>query len=396
MSTKITKDALNKLFNKAQKTEQEKAIVKTTDSRFLQMLPGNTYKVRLLFLPTKNRQTPFIETKLHRHYNPNFKSYTEVICPTSEYLDGNAGFEKCPICSMLSTIWKQVELGDKEARKIYDANKRVTKNYAVVYVVKDPVESENNQTGKFKILRYGWDLQKVLDRFVMGKAVKGKPVLDEDEIVGFDAFDVDEGRDFIITVARTEVTTPNGKINFNSYGGSFSTKKTAVNVKLDDLPKIFKELKFDEDFLIPSDPDKLNEFYKNYVIGSSNKVIKELDIDEEDNIIANDDKLEELEEDKEDKLDDDLLSDNFENKNIEDNTSNIIEDELLDDDLLSDDEDEDEEDDISNNVEKINTKEIKTKKSIKKNIKSSKIDKKDIIEDMELSDDDDFDFSFED
>lgn len=269
-----TKTTLRDLFAKAQKNEQSKVTTSHQDERFLVLKPGRRYRVRLLFSPTEKRSGPFIETKIHRNYNPNLRKYTKVLCPSSDYLEGYEGYKMCPVCQAADKFYKKAQLGDANAQKMYNSIKRITENYAVVYVVQDSLEGEGNVAGKIKILKYGFDIQKVFDRFVMGKPVKGEPEIDPEEVIGYDAFDLENGRDLIISVGSKKV----GAQVYPEYNASFSGKYSSVPLTEEEVADAVKKLRFDEDFFVDYDMNAINAFYKEIVLKESGA---DLDINED-------------------------------------------------------------------------------------------------------------------
>ena len=269
-----TKTTLRDLFAKAQKNEQSKVTTSHQDERFLVLKPGRRYRVRLLFSPTEKRSGPFIETKIHRNYNPNLRKYTKVLCPSSDYLEGYEGYKMCPVCQAAGKFYEKAQLGDANAQKMYNSIKRITENYAVVYVVQDSLEGEGNVAGKIKILKYGFDIQKVFDRFVMGKPVKGEPEIDPEEVIGYDAFDLENGRDLIISVGSKKV----GAQVYPEYNASFSGKYSSVPLTEEEVADAVKKLRFDEDFFVDYDMNAINAFYKEIVLKESGA---DLDINED-------------------------------------------------------------------------------------------------------------------
>lgn len=269
-----TKTTLRDLFAKAQKNEQSKVATSHQDERFLVLKPGRRYRVRLLFSPTEKRSGPFIETKIHRNYNPNLRKYTKVLCPSSDYLEGYEGYKMCPVCQAAGKFYEKAQLGDANAQKMYNSIKRITENYAVVYVVQDSLEGEGNVAGKIKILKYGFDIQKVFDRFVMGKPVKGEPEIDPEEVIGYDAFDLENGRDLIISVGSKKV----GAQVYPEYNASFSGKYSSVPLTEEEVADAVKKLRFDEDFFVDYDMNVINAFYKEIVLKESGA---DLDINED-------------------------------------------------------------------------------------------------------------------
>ena len=280
---KITRNStLRDLFNKAQKAEQTKSS-KFVDERLLKCQIGSSYKLRLLYCPSEERTSPFIEQRIHRNWNPNLKKYTRVVCPSSPYLDGYEGYKACPVCQAAASLYQKKQAGDANAKILYDTAKSITENYAVVYVVSDTTEGEANATGQIKIIKYGFDIQKILDMYVMGKEVKGSPKLDDDELVGFDAFELQNGRNLVITVSEKKV----GDVRFPSYTASFSSRTSDIPLTQEDVEEAFAKLRFDEDFYVKADQKEISDFYKNFIQRGSLDVEEEFD--EENAELVNDD-----------------------------------------------------------------------------------------------------------
>lgn len=267
----IDKNKLKAIFKKAQTNAKARSAEianeggRSIDDRFLQLKIGNTYHLRLLYLPVGKREKPFIELQVHRHFDPTTRRYTRVICPTSEHLLGSAGFDKCPVCRAMSDLWKAGQAGDKQAAEVYRQNRRTQENYAVVYVVKDSL-TENSNAGQVKILKYGFEIAKFLNANCLGIAAKGDPEPDPDEVIGFEAFDLENGRNLVIKVGKKDVRGSNGEIiSFPAYSTAFSQKTSSIDLTEEDLPKVFKDLRFDESFYTEADDKALLDFYKNFV-----------------------------------------------------------------------------------------------------------------------------------
>lgn len=265
----IDKNKLRAIFKKAQEAAKTQATAMNearADDRFLKLKVGNTYHLRLLYYPVKNREKPFIELQTHSHFDPETRQYSKVVCPTSEHIDGSAGFDKCPICRAVSDFWKAAQNGkDPDAERMYRENRRSQESYAVVYVVKDS-SAENSMSGQVKILKYGYEISKFLNANCLGIAARGEPEPDPEEVVGFEAFDLEKGRNLVIKVGKKDVRKEDGKIvSYPSYSLAFSQKYSSVPLTEDDLPRIFKELRFDEDFFKPVDSKAILNFYKNFV-----------------------------------------------------------------------------------------------------------------------------------
>lgn len=255
------------MFNKYKelvKNRNEEASKKVADDRFVQMKAGNVYRMRLLYYTDENlkRTEPFIEQYNHVYWDEVSREFGKIICPSSEYVHGVNGFQMCPVCRNNNKLWKDSKNGSETAKQLYRQFKRKLNGYALVFMINDPVNPENN--GKVKILRYGTTIADFFKAEILGET-KGK---DKDNVVsdpvGSDAFDLDAGYDFILSV--TSNPTPEG--TFNAYSCKFAREKTSVNVDVDKLEAEIKLLKFDEDFYVSSTKEEIQEFYTNYVLDS--------------------------------------------------------------------------------------------------------------------------------
>lgn len=264
-----------KLFNSYKKKLEEKLekpdYSKEEDPRKINWKPDNTYRFRLLFyLDNKsNRQGPFIDKYIHNYWNSDTKESDRVTCPTSLYLEGNLGFKNCPICNNNSNLWKEYKNGSQTAYELYKQHKRRFYGFALVYVVNDPVNSENN--GKVRIMPYGITIQKFLESEVFGQGDAADPV-------GSDAFNLEEGYDLIIQVEKNQTDAG----NFNKYNPKFAREKTSINIDTETIEKEIKELKFDEDFYSVSSKEELLKFYQDYVLDQNEDDEEEIQSDLED------------------------------------------------------------------------------------------------------------------
>lgn len=266
------------MFAKAFKQEQDKAAAARNrennkdsfkDPRFIEFVGGNTYKFRLLYYPNTEtgRSTPIITQYQHTYYDRENKKYYSSICTSSNYLDGHT--KNCPICSLANRIWaignkaKQAGTPSLLAEKLYRQYKRKLSTYAVVYVVNDSYNPDNN--GTCKIVRFGEMMTKFIDQYVFGKPVRdrnGKETqIDPDLVLGFDAFNIDNGRDLIITTTTKAFESTDGEQkNYCEYSAQFSPKYTSVDISEQELPAIFDDLNFDADFFRAVDKNAQQEY----------------------------------------------------------------------------------------------------------------------------------------
>ena len=234
------------------------------DDRFLYFKPGNNYRFRLCWPvdPKGNRRFPFIFGNVHSDVG-NGRSGKEIVCPTSDYISGKAGFRQCRCCDEASKFYKDYdEHKNQTSYELYKHFKRKSKNIALVYVISDGLRPENN--GKFMLARFAPQVADYIRRKVFGWALKkGEAPLDHDQIIGQQAFLMDNGIDMIISVGQ-EVTQQG---TFNSYNAEFLPKATQLPVTQADVNKAAIDLKFDEDFYKPFDPAETDKFVKENVLG---------------------------------------------------------------------------------------------------------------------------------
>jgi hypothetical protein len=287
---------LQKLFAEAKKYEQAKSAPqkneeRVSDDRMLIMKAGNTYRCRLVYRLSKgsDRKLPFITKETHSSYNvevpPGMPKW--VVCPTSDHVKGRAGFKDCPICADLSKWYKEKDVSPA-SKKLYETFKRTSANHAVVYVVSDPVNPDNN--GKMKIIKFGSDTATFLKWEVFGINLKD-PNLVNDDAIGPKAFDFENGHDLIFTVSKAKFPGRDNKdVEFDKPVASFSRKATKIDVDEETLQEMFDALNFDRDFYNKTSQEDLLSWYnavvlKNIVSTSSGNKKTEL--------LSNDDEAEE-------------------------------------------------------------------------------------------------------
>jgi len=257
----------------------------------LKLQKGKKYSLRLLWLPSDERQYPMINQYVHRIWDDSAigSKDVNVICPTSQYDLDNQGFKACPICEKMSALYKEASEGSTSAEELYKKFKRTLRGYVPVYVVNGPAED----VGQVKILQYTISFKKYFDSKIFGitdnrnAAQNGEKdqeneSFDESNTVGISAFMyfdpkknevVTTGHNFIITVGTKKVPINGRAVEMNDYKLDFSMKATTI----DDFngheitPKYFcglsKELHFDEDFYVMHDLEKISHFKMKYIDG---------------------------------------------------------------------------------------------------------------------------------
>lgn len=141
---------------------RESLLKKTTSSSFQDFLKleiGKTYVVRLL--PNiENLDRTFYHYYNHMWNSLSTNQLTSVLCP-STYGD------RCPIDEYRFKVYRTGSEAEKEQSKILRRNENWLAN---VYVISDPTNPENE--GKIKILRYGKQLNKVINDATNGDDVE--------------------------------------------------------------------------------------------------------------------------------------------------------------------------------------------------------------------------------
>ena len=276
-----------KLFNML----REQAKVSGQSSNFeqpniLKFKKGKTYALRLLWLPSNERQYPMINQYVHHIWDDEAigSKSIDVVCPTSQYDMDNQGFKACPICAKTSELYREAEKGSSSARELYSKFKRVLHGYVPVYVVSGPTEDAH----KVKILKYSVTFKKYFDSKIFGI----KPTsstdsqdggsFDESNCIGIDAFMYFDpkknevqttGYNFIVNVGSKKVPIGGKTVEMNDYKLDFTMKPTKID-EFDGTPitpKYFMslndEIGFDRDFYEMSSPEKLNDFKLKYLDG---------------------------------------------------------------------------------------------------------------------------------
>lgn len=255
-------DAQLRQVNQQRAIQDEQA--NSFDERFIYFKAGKNYRFRLCWPVDPNgvRKFPFIFSNIHVDRGIG-RSNEEVVCPTSDYISGKAGYRQCPVCAESSKFYKDYdEHKNKTSYELYKHFKRKSNNIALVYVISDGQRPENN--GKFMLARFAPQIADYIRRKVFGWALKkGEAPLDNDQIIGQQAFLMDNGVDMVVSVG-TE-TTSEGE--FNSYTAEFLPKATKLPVTQADVNKAGIELKFDEDFYKTFDAEKAAKFVKENVLG---------------------------------------------------------------------------------------------------------------------------------
>lgn len=264
---------LNSKKFKTYKAKASDRAQKTTgyyDNRFVNLEPGKKYKLRLLWFddesPETNpdrRDSPFLETYIHSAKDDSGKRHT-VTCPTS-FDTSPAGFKSCKCCTNSSALYKSGQEGSKKDEELYSLYKRKFHGYALVYVVNDGSNAENN--GQVKLMHYSIRAKKFFDAEIFGiedtwkKNDTDEPVDEEtgDE-VGEGAFQLENGYDLIVNVKK------NGQ--WNDYSYKFARNASTITIDEDAVEAQIQALGFDA-LRTRTPANEIENFYTDVVLGNS-------------------------------------------------------------------------------------------------------------------------------
>jgi hypothetical protein len=221
---------MSNTFNASMFESIKDALVKNTGGTYNEIMkttPGNTYTVRLLPYGPDPKNTFF------HHYNQGWTSFA-----TGEYvqaLSPTTFGERDPISE---ARFKSLRVGTDEEKEKANTIRRMEKWLVNVYVIEDQSNPENN--GKVKLLRYGKQLHKIITEAIEGE---------EAEEFGPRIFDLgSEGVNFKIkceqqgdypTYVSSRFTTA-GKLDLAE------DKQKEIYDSVHDLTKVFTLKSYDE------------------------------------------------------------------------------------------------------------------------------------------------------
>ncbi len=177
----------------------------------MQTKPGNTYTVRLLPNVTNPADT-FYEYSMVGWNSFATGQYKQFLSPAT--FD-----EPCPI---LTEKYRLQRMGTDAEKEKAQQIRRSVKTFVNVYVVKDPTNPENE--GKVKILRYGKQLEKIINEALSG---------DLEEEFGAKIFDLsDKGVNFQVKCEQQG--------DYPTYVSSRFTAAGKLNLSEDAQNEIYK------------------------------------------------------------------------------------------------------------------------------------------------------------
>jgi len=270
---------LTKNFGDLQKRIKERAANKGTifkkDKNEVSFEVGNTYKFRLLMRAEDEdskwnwhedlyTDEGFIRRLYHGAKTPKpTDKYMQVNCPVT-YHEAR-GYKMCPACGVLQDLWKN-------DRASYHKFKRKEQVYVYVYVLKDPVNPENE--GHVKYIYLPVSLYKTLRLQIWGLQNPKKdeePVeIDEENLYGFDAFKLEKGFNLSIQIAEEtieDLQNEGKKKKVRKYTPLWANSRTSVkNVDMTELETEMEAIELGKDFG-PATKDELQKFYNDVVLG---------------------------------------------------------------------------------------------------------------------------------
>ncbi|MCH6559549.1 hypothetical protein IH799_04230, partial [candidate division KSB1 bacterium] len=165
----------------------------------------------------------------------------------------------CTHNNKLYNSWK--DTGMERDKTLYDMYKRKFNGFALCYVIADQSTPENNGHAKyfrFSIRQHRW-LQREIHGIMSTYANDEEQTDDSFEKVGFDAFDLDNGYDLIISVSKQG--------DYLNYDYKFARKATAIDCDIEALEAEITEIDFDINITSSTDEDAHN-FYRTVVLSS--------------------------------------------------------------------------------------------------------------------------------
>lgn len=162
---------MSSMFESIKEALNKKSNGGNPQSDIIRMEIGNTYEFKILPNVKEPKKT-FFEYYMHGWESFATGQYVQILSPTTFN-------ERDPISE---ERFKILKLGSEEEKARINKVRRAQKWFVNVYVIKDPTNPENE--GKVKILRYGKQLQTIIDN-----AIKGD---DADEF-GEKVFDLNKG-----------------------------------------------------------------------------------------------------------------------------------------------------------------------------------------------------------
>jgi hypothetical protein len=187
----------------------------------LKFSAGNTYQVRLVPNPSSPKDSIF------HYYNHGWNSnatgkYVTALCPTTFG-------DTCPIDSYYLKTYRSGTEAEKEASRVLSRKEAWMVN---VYVISDPENPENE--GKVKILRYGSELNKIIESALEGD--------DSDEFGVEKVFDVSSGSTLRIKCESRVASGRGASKQMVTYASSKFLSPSSLDIDEAKLEHIFESV----------------------------------------------------------------------------------------------------------------------------------------------------------
>lgn len=176
--------------------------------------------------PAEIDDLPYAKIYSHAFQGPTGKWYIEKSLSTISKPD--------PCGELNKRCWESGVESDKDNAR---SRKRKTTYYANVLIIKDPAHPELE--GKVMIYEYGPQIHKMIEDAAYPK----DPEFEGDEVVEpLNAFDIDEGADFVIRINGRTLKNARGSVTVPNYEkSSFKTKSPLAGGKEKEMEKIWNQ-----------------------------------------------------------------------------------------------------------------------------------------------------------
>lgn len=223
------------------------------------------------FLPNKDGSSvdlPWVKAYKHGFQGPT-GSWLVEDCPTS------IG-KPCPVCEANRLLWNS---GIESDKKIASQRKRKTNYYSNIYIIKDPLNPDNE--GKVKIFRYG--------KFIFDKLNDlMNPSSEFDDLDPVNPFDLWAGATFRLRFKKDK--------QFRTYAPSTFDNPAPLFADDAELEKVYNQLYDLSEFVDPekfSSYDKIATRLKRVTEGVPEKDLREIEDEEVEETLSSTSKSEE-------------------------------------------------------------------------------------------------------
>ena len=250
---KYTASLFDSIKGSLAKKEQESGF-----SDFLKMEMGKTYVVRLL--PIIDADSKSAERTFFHYYHHLWDSVldgkkTSCLCPTTYG-------EKCPIDEYRSKVYKKNNEADIKAMQPIRRNENWLVN---VFVVTDPTNPENE--GQIKILRYGKQLDKIIQAAMSGE---------DAEELGERIFDASENG------VNLRIKCEKNEGGFPTYVSSKFIAKACALPSVDNVEELYDNVKSLDTIFTKKSYEEIKEQFNTHYLGVDSKKAAPVKVDEDD------------------------------------------------------------------------------------------------------------------